>query len=267
MTVKVDGVAQDGTTKFIHNKVHNRTRTLTCAEVSPCDWSTAESCPIPAGGATFLGKDANATDGMEDPPNHAPRPYKFLEMHTHVCTHTVHTHKHTPWRLIVLSVSPPVWHGHTASREGGLPLSVVCLDRLGLGLFPAVGCTSRPTWGTGSQASWERPAFVEHPPWCSVWPWAGRGEGPQRERSPHCRAPCSTKPKEWEAGPAVVRRLCRNLTGQGGAWTARGALERSSLVIVSGSGPMVVLSTCGLIPFRGQELLREPPCVEGGTEA
>ncbi|OWK01912.1 hypothetical protein Celaphus_00019141 [Cervus elaphus hippelaphus] len=32
MTVKVDGVAQDGTTKFIHNKVHNRTRTLTCAE-------------------------------------------------------------------------------------------------------------------------------------------------------------------------------------------------------------------------------------------
>ncbi|KAM8962677.1 transmembrane protein 181 [Lycaon pictus] len=31
MTVKVDGVAQDGTTMFIHNKVHNRTRTLTCA--------------------------------------------------------------------------------------------------------------------------------------------------------------------------------------------------------------------------------------------
>uniref|UniRef100_A0A673SRG8 Transmembrane protein 181 n=1 Tax=Suricata suricatta TaxID=37032 RepID=A0A673SRG8_SURSU len=32
MTVKVDGVAQDGTTTFIHNKVHNRTRMLTCAE-------------------------------------------------------------------------------------------------------------------------------------------------------------------------------------------------------------------------------------------
>ncbi|XP_016074539.1 PREDICTED: transmembrane protein 181, partial [Miniopterus natalensis] len=31
MTVKVDGVAQDGTTMFIHNKVHSRTRTLTCA--------------------------------------------------------------------------------------------------------------------------------------------------------------------------------------------------------------------------------------------
>ncbi|PNJ79160.1 TMEM181 isoform 2 [Pongo abelii] len=31
MTVKVDGVAQDGTTMYIHNKVHNRTRTLTCA--------------------------------------------------------------------------------------------------------------------------------------------------------------------------------------------------------------------------------------------
>ncbi|XP_035880838.1 transmembrane protein 181 isoform X2 [Phyllostomus discolor] len=31
MTVKVDGVAEDGTTKFIRNKAHNRTRTLTCA--------------------------------------------------------------------------------------------------------------------------------------------------------------------------------------------------------------------------------------------
>ncbi|EPQ11854.1 Transmembrane protein 181 [Myotis brandtii] len=32
MTVKVDGVARDGTTMFIHNKVHNRTRTLSCRE-------------------------------------------------------------------------------------------------------------------------------------------------------------------------------------------------------------------------------------------
>ncbi|KAG8522410.1 Transmembrane protein 181 [Galemys pyrenaicus] len=31
MTVKVDGVSQDGTIMFIHNKVHNHTRTLTCA--------------------------------------------------------------------------------------------------------------------------------------------------------------------------------------------------------------------------------------------
>ncbi|KAM8791860.1 transmembrane protein 181 [Rhynchonycteris naso] len=31
MTVKVDGVGKDGTIMFIHNKVHNRTRTLTCA--------------------------------------------------------------------------------------------------------------------------------------------------------------------------------------------------------------------------------------------
>ncbi|XP_074189867.1 transmembrane protein 181 isoform X3 [Rhinolophus sinicus] len=31
MTVKVNGVTQDGTTTFIHNKVHNRTRTLSCA--------------------------------------------------------------------------------------------------------------------------------------------------------------------------------------------------------------------------------------------
>ncbi|XP_004701988.1 transmembrane protein 181 [Echinops telfairi] len=31
MTVKVDGVTQGGNIMFIHNKVHNRTRTLTCA--------------------------------------------------------------------------------------------------------------------------------------------------------------------------------------------------------------------------------------------
>ncbi|ERE85016.1 transmembrane protein [Cricetulus griseus] len=31
MTVKVNGVAQDGTTIYIHNKVHNRTRMLSCA--------------------------------------------------------------------------------------------------------------------------------------------------------------------------------------------------------------------------------------------
>lgn len=37
MTVKVNGVAQDGTTIYIHNKVHNRTRTLTCAGVSVFD--------------------------------------------------------------------------------------------------------------------------------------------------------------------------------------------------------------------------------------
>ncbi|MBZ3871285.1 Transmembrane protein 181 [Sciurus carolinensis] len=35
MTVKVNGVAQDGTMMYIHNKVHNRTRTLTCA--GKCD--------------------------------------------------------------------------------------------------------------------------------------------------------------------------------------------------------------------------------------
>lgn len=48
MTVKVDGVAEDGTTKFIHNKAHNRTRTLTCAGVSAFarPWSRSR-CTIP----------------------------------------------------------------------------------------------------------------------------------------------------------------------------------------------------------------------------
>lgn len=43
MTVKVDGVSQDGATTYIHTKVHNRTRTLTCAGVSVCDISTVLS--------------------------------------------------------------------------------------------------------------------------------------------------------------------------------------------------------------------------------
>ncbi|KAM4866398.1 transmembrane protein 181 isoform 2-T2 [Thomomys bottae] len=36
MTVKVNGVAQDGTTTYVHNKVHNRTRTLTCSAGGKC---------------------------------------------------------------------------------------------------------------------------------------------------------------------------------------------------------------------------------------
>ncbi|XP_069866705.1 transmembrane protein 181 isoform X5 [Dipodomys merriami] len=36
MTVKVNGVAQDGTTTYVHNKVHNRTRTLTCGAGGKC---------------------------------------------------------------------------------------------------------------------------------------------------------------------------------------------------------------------------------------
>lgn len=45
MTVKVDGVSQDGTTTYIHNKVHNRTRILKCAGVSVFDVSTVSHEP------------------------------------------------------------------------------------------------------------------------------------------------------------------------------------------------------------------------------
>ena len=45
MAVKVDGVSQDGTTTYIHNKVHNRTRTLTCAGVSVFHVSTVSHEP------------------------------------------------------------------------------------------------------------------------------------------------------------------------------------------------------------------------------
>lgn len=53
MTVKVNGVAQDGTTIYIHNKVHNRTRMLSCAGVSVFDVSTVSQV-IASNAATDL---------------------------------------------------------------------------------------------------------------------------------------------------------------------------------------------------------------------
>lgn len=194
-----------------------------------------------------------------------------LEMCTHARAHTVHAHKHAPWRLIVLSVSRSVWHGHRCPPMGSLSHVTmvcrcpwVCLDRC-LGLFPAVGCRSRPTWGNWSQAlGLERLAFVEHPPQVQHVAPGWEGEGPQRQRSPHCREPVPLKPKEWQAGPAAVRRLCRNLTDQGGAWTARGAPKRLRLIIVSGRAPWRCFPHAVSFHSWGRNCPRAP-CVEGGT--
>lgn len=36
MTVKVLGVVKDGSTPYVNNQVHNRTRLLSCAQVCAC---------------------------------------------------------------------------------------------------------------------------------------------------------------------------------------------------------------------------------------
>lgn len=65
MTVKVDGVAEDGTTRFIHNKAHNRTRTLTCTGVSALAWPvlilTLHHLRL-----AFLGKKIHTADAKEN---------------------------------------------------------------------------------------------------------------------------------------------------------------------------------------------------------
>lgn len=82
MTVKVDGVSQDATTMYIHNKVHNRTRTLTCAGVSVFDAPQSvishECCHRPA-----------ACTHTCPPPPHSPGscPYTSLPyQYSHVMT-------------------------------------------------------------------------------------------------------------------------------------------------------------------------------------
>lgn len=44
MTVKVLGVVKDGSTPYVNNQVHNRTRLLSCAQVCTCLNKTLVSC-------------------------------------------------------------------------------------------------------------------------------------------------------------------------------------------------------------------------------
>lgn len=96
------------------------------------------------------------------------------------------------------------------------------------------------------------PPLLSIHPRCSVWLRVGEGRVHSGEGALTVGHRVPSRPQEWEAGPATVRRPCQNLTGGGGAWTTRGALKRSRLVIVSGSGPVAVLSTHGLTPFPEQ---------------
>lgn len=148
--------------------------------------------------------------------------------------------------------------GLPASRERGLLLSVVYLDRSGLGLFPAVGCTSQPTWGTGSQASSGAAGLFGHWPQVQHVAPGWDGEGPQRQRSPHCRAPCSIETQR------VGSRSCRSTEALSEPNRSRrgvdntGSPEEIASDYSIRKGPVAVLSTRGLIPFLGQELSESP---------
>lgn len=182
MTVKVDGVALDGTTMFIHNKVHNRTRTLTCAEVSAFHGPWLLSRPHHHRRA-FLSKKPHTSEGMGKPSTFIYRfPYKCLLTHTHLYTHAqthtrtqTHSHAHTcpedVWHLRLLFVALAAWclwvteAGPPAAQEGPPLLGSFRIWALG-----------------GSQASGKSSLWVSSSPvQCVAVGW-GPG-GPQRGRS------------------------------------------------------------------------------------
>lgn len=92
MTVEVSGVAQDGTTTFINSRVHNRTRTLTCAGVSGLGgpWSVMLRDP-----QTCLESDQGWCGKLAS--LYAPA-LTNAQTYTHACTHVdtlMHTHAQT----------------------------------------------------------------------------------------------------------------------------------------------------------------------------
>lgn len=92
MTVEVSGVAQDGTTTFINSRVHNRTRTLTCAGVSGLGgpWSIMLRDHGPALNQT--------KDGVGNSPHFMRQLSRMSQTYTHACTHVdtlMHTHAQT----------------------------------------------------------------------------------------------------------------------------------------------------------------------------
>lgn len=112
MTVKVDGLARDGTTMFIHNRVHNRTRTITCAGVSvrgpiPCRAALSQ--------AGVLIKKIHTSDGVQKSSTFVcSYPYKCSLTYTRAFTHA-HTHTHTYTDTHVNTGTHTYTHTHTLS--------------------------------------------------------------------------------------------------------------------------------------------------------
>lgn len=103
MTVEVSGVAQDGTTTFINSRVHNRTRTLTCAGVSGLGgpWSVMLRDRGPALSQTKDGV-GNSPHFMRQLSRMRKHTRTLAHMWTRSCTHVhrrkqtrSHTHTHT----------------------------------------------------------------------------------------------------------------------------------------------------------------------------
>ena len=97
---------------------------------------------------------------------------------------------------------------HRLSGMVTLPhVRVVCCCLWSVWIARALGCSQlwdahpNPRGALGARPHGSGPPLLSIRPRCSLWPRAGRGEGPQRERSPHRRAPCSVKTQRVGSRP------------------------------------------------------------------
>lgn len=187
-------------------------------------------------------------------------------MHTRVCSHSTCTQARTLVPDCAVCVTP-VWHGRRCPLMGSLPhVSVVCRCPWSIWIARASGCSQlwdarpNPRGALGARPRRERLAFLGIGPRCSTWLRAGMGRVHSGKGALIVGHRVPSKPKEWEVGPAVVRRLCRNLTGQGGAWTTRGAPKRLRLIIVSGRAPWRCFPHAVSFHSWGRNCPRAPLC-------
>ena len=69
------------------------------------------------------------------------------------------------------------------------------------------------------------PPLLSIHPRCSVWLRVGEGRVHSGKGALTVGHRVLSRPQEWEAGPATVRRPCRNLTGWGGGVDNTGSPE------------------------------------------
>lgn len=185
-------------------------------------------------------------------------------MHSRVCSHSTRTQARTLAPDCAVCVTP-VWHGHRCPLMGSLShVSVVCRCPWSVWIARASGCSQLwdarpdPRGALGAGPRRERLAFVEHPPQVQHAAPGWEGEGPQRQRSPHCREPCSVETQR------VASRSCRSTEALSEPNRSRrgvdstGSPEEIASDYSIRKGPVAVLSTRGLIPFLGQELSESP---------
>lgn len=149
---------------------------------------TAGVLPHSCGRSHFQRSQAHTTDSGR-PTNPCTKTYKFLEMCTHACAHTVHAHKHAPWRLIVLSVSRLSGMA-TDARDVSVSRERVCRCPWSVWIARASGCSQlwdacpdpRGALGAGAPSGAAGLAGTSAPR--AACGSGLEGEGPQRQRSP-----------------------------------------------------------------------------------